>query len=158
MEDTTQPAAPTNEQGAATASQPTEREQQLDSQLTATTKERDKLKSQVGTVTADRDKLKSQVGTLTADRDSFKGKFETADAARIAAETERDELREQAAQPKDEQPEAAADERAETKKVLRRNGLTKAWVLPDGSICFQESHAKHVAGEEFESLTVISAE
>lgn len=142
MEDTQQPTSAAPDQGASAPAPPTEREQQLDAQLK--------------TVNKERDKLKNQVGTLTADRDSFKGKFEAADKARIAAETERDELRAKITEPT-KPAEGEADEHAETRELLKRNGLDKAWILPSGQVCFQESHAKHVAGEGFGSLTVISA-
>jgi len=111
-------------------------------------KERDTARKDLAAVTKERDKATADVGTALAT---------------ITAQNEElSQLKQSKADPSQGSISAAAeqqpDEHAETKELLRRFGLPCAWVLPDGQICFEKSHAKHVAGQGFDSLTVISAE
>lgn len=60
------------------------------------------------------------------------------------------------------EPEATAateapSEEEQIKAILKRNGLEKCYMLTSGP-CFSETHAREFAGEEFNSLTVITAE
>lgn len=75
----------------------------------------------------------------------------------ITAATESDATATEPESESESEAKPAYDE-AEIKAILQRNGLKKAWVLPGDNICFDEKHAKHVAGADFESLTLISAE
>lgn len=55
------------------------------------------------------------------------------------------------------EPAKEPSEEEYIKDLLRRNKLEKAWMLPSGA-CFSEAHAREYAGNEFDSLTVVTAE
>ncbi|MGI4834630.1 MAG: hypothetical protein ACRYFK_14335 [Janthinobacterium lividum] len=135
-----------------------EREKALEVERDTAAAERDDYKAKHEAAVAERD-------TATGERDDYKAKYEQADEARQQAEAQRDQLLDEAGKPQDstEQTEATApadsDPHAETKALLKRNGLKEAYQMPDGSICFDKKHAVHMLGEEgFHSLTKISAE
>jgi hypothetical protein len=109
----------------------------------------------------DRDKYRSEVERLTevvaAQNEKYEalaGQFEESQrqlAARITdapADTEASE----------EQPTTEPTKEQEIKALLVRYGLKEAYIMPDGSPCFDKSHAQGFMGDKFDTLTVISAE
>jgi hypothetical protein len=109
----------------------------------------------------ERDAARKDLTVVTKERDAARTDLSTALGTITAQGEEIAKLKQAKATPApDTQPaaEQKPSEEESIKELLRRNGLPTAWVLPDGTTCFQESHARHVAGEGFDSLTSISAE
>jgi DNA primase len=158
LEDTNQVAAP--EQGAAqsdntdTPKAPAEQsaptksaaETKLEKQLADATAKRDTYKKERDTARVDLSKVTGERDALRTENEQLKQEKEAAAQASVTTSTET-AATEAAQEPSKEEY---------IKDVLTRNGLKKAWILADGSTCFDENHAKHVAGAEFNSLTTIS--
>jgi hypothetical protein len=109
----------------------------------------------------ERDAARKDLTTMTKERDAARTDLSTAQSTITAQGEEIAKLKEAKTTPAPDSQPAAEQEHSQEesiKELLRRNGLPTAWVLPDGTTCFQKSHAQHVAGEGFDSLTSISAE
>jgi hypothetical protein len=114
-------------------------------------------------------KLEGQLATAKTKGDTYKKERDTArtDLAKVTEERdnllrENEQLKAQSATVATSEAEATApteepSEEEQIKDILKRNGLKVAYMLPTGP-CFSEQHARQYAGEEFDTLTVITAE
>lgn len=121
-------------------------ETKLEGQLTAAKTKGDGYKKERDTLTKERDELRLENGQLKADNERLTR--EVADAKTPAAAANKPEATVAAEAPSEEEY---------IKDLLRRNGLKVAYMLPTGP-CFSEQHARQYAGEEFDTLTTITAE
>jgi hypothetical protein len=144
-----QPDATSNAPATAEQSAPSKSaaETKLESQLAAAKTKGDGYKKERDVATKERDELRLENGQLKADNERLTNELAAAKAP--APTTEPETSTTAATEPSNEE---------KIKGLLLRNGLKKAWILADGSTCFDEAHAKHMSGADFDSLTSISVE
>jgi cell division septum initiation protein DivIVA len=100
-------------------------------------------------------KVQAELSDVTAERDNtqteneqLRTELEAAEAKLVAAE-------QASTKPEQATTQEEPSEEDRIKSLLKRNGLKIAYMLESGP-CFDADHAKHVAGEGFDSLTTIS--
>lgn len=101
---------------------------------------------------------------LQAENEQLRSELDAEIAAHVVTAAQHDELIGKLEQyedgiyePADEAETTEPGEYERIRELLTRNSLKKAWLLADGP-CFDEQHARHVAGADFDALEVISAE
>lgn len=138
-----EPAAPTAEQPTKSAA-----ETKLEGQLADAKTKGEGYKRE-------RDAARKDLATASKERDELR-------TANASLQQQLDEANKPKEQPVDEQTATTAtqepSEEDNIRDVLKRNGLKKCWMLPSGGPCFSEAHAREYAGDDFDTLTVISAE
>jgi hypothetical protein len=164
--DATPAAAPEQQAQEQTPAEPSEREKQLAAELAEAVQGRDLYAGELATVRGELDKAHEAENAALLVVPLFDDPYAALDEEQFntvleivlgEADSRGIVTTEEATEATQEQADEEPSEEDKIKSLLKRNGLKIAYMLESGP-CFDEAHAKHVAGKNFDSLTTISVD